>query len=156
MSEIRFLSHEDFEKVEIKKVRDLIEKAKSTIETDPLHRVYMSLRDIDNIFPSKRGIHRYDDSIFNNLKKYVDFFNKNYCDDGCFYKVGTAWKKDGEKVVFLEQVKREKENVYFEPIATAEIENDDNNAKGKYMIGNHKIDLPDNVKDKIKDEENKA
>ena len=155
MSEIRFLSHEEFEKVEIKKVRDLIEKAKPIIEKDPSHRAYMSLNDIDKNFPSKRGTDRYDDSIFNNFKRYVDHFNKKYCIDGCFYKVGTAWKKDGEKVIFLEEAKREKENVDFKPIGIAEIVNDDDNsAKGEYMIGNHKIDLPDNVKDKIRDTEN--
>lgn len=155
MTEIHILSPEEWEKPEIKKLKEVISKVKPIIDKDARHRAYISLSEISKLFPSRRSGDRYDESVINNLRKYINYFNKKYCQDGCIYKSGIAWSKNGEKVIFIEEFDKQ-ENVNVETLSTADIADIENNREDdRVRIGNTKIDineLPDKMKEKLSEE----
>lgn len=158
MTEIHLLSPEEWEKPEIKKLKELMSKMKPIMDRDSRHRAYVGISEMNKLFPSHRSGDRYDESIINNIKKYIHHFNKKYCQDGCYYKSGIAWSKNGEKVIFVEEIEREENiDIKVEILSTADIadieekDKDDN----KVRIGGAKIDinqLPDKMKEKLSEE----
>src|SRR3990167_10601498 len=111
MADINLLSPEEWERPEMKKLKELISKMKPVMDKDSRHRAYVSVSEMNKLFPSRKSGDRYDESIISNIKKYIHHFNKNYCQDGCYYKSGIAWSKNGgEKVIFVEKVERD-ENI---------------------------------------------
>lgn len=121
--EIKFISAENVEKKEIRTMREVIEKAKPIMDKSPNHRAYISFSDIEKLFPSSRVEYRYPESTISQLRKYVKFFNYKYCPNGTYYHLGTVWARNGEQVVYIQEIKREK--VPFSVIDEADIDIDD-------------------------------
>lgn len=121
--EIKFISAENVEKKEIRTMREVIEKAKPVMDKSSNHRAYMSFSDIEKLFPSSRVEDRYPESTIGQLRKYVKFFNYKYCSNGIYYHLGTVWARNGEQVVYLQELKREK--IAFNIIDEADIDIDE-------------------------------
>lgn len=155
MTEIHILSPEEWEKPEIKKLKEVISKIKPVIDKDSRHRAYISLSEINRLFPSHKFGDRYDESVINNLRKYINHFNKKCCQNGCYYKSGIAWSKNGEKVIYIEEVEKQ-EDINIEILSSADITDPENNRKyNNIRIGNTKIDidkLPGEMKEKLSEE----
>lgn len=122
MVEIHILNPDDFERDEIRKVKEIVELAKETINKSPSKRAYIRMSELDSIFPSKRIVDRFDESLLGNLRKYFSAFNKKYCTDGVFYYVGTVLS-NSQRIIFIQEMKRTK--VKFSIIDEADIDGKD-------------------------------
>lgn len=121
--EIKFISAESVEKKEIRTMREVIEKAKPIMVKSHNRRAYVSFSDIEKLFPSTRVEDRYPESTIGQLRKYVKFFNYKYCTNGVYYHLGTAWARNGEQVVYIQELRREK--IPFNIIDEADIDIDE-------------------------------
>lgn len=129
------LSPEDMEREEIRTVKEILKVTKQVMDKNPLHKVYISISDLDRLFPSYIVDDRFDESVLNNVRKYFHHYNKRYCNEGFYYYVGTARSIDGEKVVFIQQLKKEK-SVQFKIVEEATIDTRKyNSGKGNGTIG---------------------